>query len=140
MIENFERLIAPFAETLGYFPVDRLSVITGAEGSHEPISAIHPNAIESGEKPAHRRRDGGSDEQCDENARGRKRTDEPGVDCSVIKSGTYKPISLGPPHIVCHFYLRLYALSDGWVFLTHPLFFHCVLFFMIYLFTLCISN
>ena len=45
IIENFSRLIEPFAETLGYFPVDRLSVITGAEGSYEPISAIHPNAI-----------------------------------------------------------------------------------------------
>jgi hypothetical protein len=46
IIENFERFIAPFAETLRYFPVKKLSVITGAEGSHEPISAIHPSAIE----------------------------------------------------------------------------------------------
>jgi flotillin len=46
LIENFNRLIAPFAETLGFFPVKHLSVITGVEGSHEPISAIHPNAIE----------------------------------------------------------------------------------------------
>ena len=46
LIENFERLVAPFAETLTFFPVDRLSVITGAEGKHEPISAIHPNAVE----------------------------------------------------------------------------------------------
>jgi flotillin len=46
IIENFERLIGPFAETLRYFPVGNLSVITGAEGSHEPISAIHPSAIE----------------------------------------------------------------------------------------------
>ena len=45
LIENFERIIAPFAETLGFFPVDKLSVITGVEGNHEPISAIHPNAI-----------------------------------------------------------------------------------------------
>jgi len=45
LLENFERLIAPFAETLQFFPVDRLSVITGAEGEHRPISAIHPNAI-----------------------------------------------------------------------------------------------
>ena len=46
IIENFERLIKPFAETLSLFPVDKLSVITGAEGRHEPISAIHPNAVE----------------------------------------------------------------------------------------------
>jgi len=46
LLENLERLIAPFAETLGFFPVSKLSVITGAEGEHRPISAIHPNAIE----------------------------------------------------------------------------------------------
>jgi len=46
IVDNFERLIAPFAETLKFFPVDRLSVITGVEGQHGPISAIHPNAID----------------------------------------------------------------------------------------------
>ena len=46
LIENFEKLITPFAETLRFFPVDNLSIITGAEGTHEPISAIHPNAVE----------------------------------------------------------------------------------------------
>lgn len=46
LIENFERLIRPFAETLNYFPARNISVITGIEGKHEPISAIHPNAIE----------------------------------------------------------------------------------------------
>jgi regulator of protease activity HflC (stomatin/prohibitin superfamily) len=46
LIENFQQLITPFAETLGFFPVEKLSVITGAEGKHDPISAIHPNAIE----------------------------------------------------------------------------------------------
>ncbi len=45
IIENFERLITPFAETLELFPVSRISVITGAEGRQEPISAIHPNAV-----------------------------------------------------------------------------------------------
>ncbi len=45
LIENFESLVAPFAETLKFFPVEHLSVITGAEGRHEPISAIHPNAV-----------------------------------------------------------------------------------------------
>jgi len=47
LIENFERLIAPFAETLELFPVKRVSIITGAGGHHEPISAIHPNAVEA---------------------------------------------------------------------------------------------
>lgn len=46
MIENFESLIRPFAETLNYFPAKNISVITGIEGKHDPISAIHPNAIE----------------------------------------------------------------------------------------------
>ena len=45
LIENFESLMIPFAETLTYFPVDKLSVISGADGNHEPISAIHPNAV-----------------------------------------------------------------------------------------------
>jgi regulator of protease activity HflC (stomatin/prohibitin superfamily) len=45
IIENFQRLIEPFAETLSMFPVGQVSVVTGVEGSHEPISAIHPNAI-----------------------------------------------------------------------------------------------
>jgi flotillin len=48
LIENFERLVEPFAQTLNFFPVDKLTVITGAEGRHEPISAIHPNAVEQG--------------------------------------------------------------------------------------------
>ncbi|MBN2738643.1 MAG: hypothetical protein JXR70_16800 [Spirochaetales bacterium] len=47
IIENFSKLIQPFAETLSLFPVDKLTVITGAEGKHEPISAIHPNAIDA---------------------------------------------------------------------------------------------
>lgn len=46
LIENFERLIRPFAETLDYFPAKNISVITGLEGRHEPISAIHPSAVE----------------------------------------------------------------------------------------------
>ena len=48
IIENFNRIIRPFAETLKFFPVQKLSVITGVEGKHEPISAIHPNAVEKG--------------------------------------------------------------------------------------------
>ena len=46
LIENFKKLIAPFAETIDFFPVKKLSVITGIEGKHEPISAIHPNAVD----------------------------------------------------------------------------------------------
>jgi hypothetical protein len=46
IIENFFNLIEPFAETLGMYPVNNLSILTGAEGTHEPISAIHPNAVE----------------------------------------------------------------------------------------------
>ncbi len=45
IIENFQRLIRPFAETLKLFPVGSISVITGAEGNSAPISAIHPNAV-----------------------------------------------------------------------------------------------
>jgi flotillin len=46
IIDNFEKLIGPFAETMDLFPVGWLSVITGAEGRHEPISAVHPHALE----------------------------------------------------------------------------------------------
>lgn len=46
IIENFERLLKPFAETMSLFPVEKLSVITGVEGKHEPISAVHPNAVD----------------------------------------------------------------------------------------------
>jgi hypothetical protein len=47
IIDNFEKLIGPFAETLELFPVGWLSIITGAEGRHDPISAITPHAIEA---------------------------------------------------------------------------------------------
>ncbi|WP_462318603.1 SPFH domain-containing protein [Marinilabilia sp.] len=46
LIENFSTLIKPFAETLNFFPSKNISVITGLEGKHEPISAIHPNAVD----------------------------------------------------------------------------------------------
>ena len=45
IIENFRGLVEAFSETLSFFPVEQLAVFTGAEGSHQPISAIHPNAI-----------------------------------------------------------------------------------------------
>lgn len=46
IIENFDKIILPFAETLDFFPVDNVSVISGADGKREPISAIHPDAID----------------------------------------------------------------------------------------------
>jgi len=45
VIENFQHLIEPFAETLSYFPVGQVAVVTGIEGNPPPISAIHPNAV-----------------------------------------------------------------------------------------------
>ncbi len=47
IIENFNRIIGPFAETMNLFPVDKVSVITGADNSSGPISAIHPNAVDA---------------------------------------------------------------------------------------------
>ena len=44
LIDNFESLFKPFAETLSHYPADHLSVITGALGGGKPISAIHPDA------------------------------------------------------------------------------------------------
>ncbi len=46
ILENFRGLVEAFSETLEFFPVEQLSIITGAEGTHQPISAIHPNAID----------------------------------------------------------------------------------------------
>jgi flotillin len=48
IIENFARMIEPFAETMKFFPVEKLSVFTGMEGRREPISAIHPDAVAQG--------------------------------------------------------------------------------------------
>jgi hypothetical protein len=45
LIDNFEVLFEPFAETLTHYPAHHLTVITGAGTDTEPISAIHPNAI-----------------------------------------------------------------------------------------------
>ncbi|MDC7222923.1 MAG: SPFH domain-containing protein [Spirochaetales bacterium] len=47
LIDNFKELITPFAETLTLFDVDNVSVITGMEGDHQPISAVHPHAADS---------------------------------------------------------------------------------------------
>ncbi|GHT80448.1 hypothetical protein FACS1894130_11660 [Spirochaetia bacterium] len=45
LIDNFEALFEPFAETLTHYPAGHITVITGAGNDREPISAIHPNAI-----------------------------------------------------------------------------------------------
>jgi hypothetical protein len=45
-IENFEKFIRPFAQTLDLFPVKKATVITGAGAFHPPLSAIHPHPIE----------------------------------------------------------------------------------------------
>lgn len=47
LIENFKQLIEPFAETLTLFDVNDVSVITGMNGDHPPISAIHPHALDA---------------------------------------------------------------------------------------------
>jgi hypothetical protein len=47
VIENFEKFIKPFAETLELFPVKNTTVISGAAGNaRPPISAVHPHPIE----------------------------------------------------------------------------------------------
>jgi len=46
IIENFQRLIEPFAKTMSLFDVEKLSILTGVGQSSGPISAIHPNAID----------------------------------------------------------------------------------------------
>jgi hypothetical protein len=48
IIDNFEALFVPFAQTLTHYPAGRISVITGAGGTDKtPLSAIHPNALVS---------------------------------------------------------------------------------------------
>jgi hypothetical protein len=44
LIDNFESLFEPFAETLSHYPANHVSVITGLGSDRDPISAIHPNA------------------------------------------------------------------------------------------------
>lgn len=46
MIENLERFVGPFAKTMALFPVKHATVISGASGSHAPISGIHPHPVE----------------------------------------------------------------------------------------------
>jgi hypothetical protein len=45
LIDNFDSLFKPFTETLSHYPVDHVSIITGAVENGRPISAIHPNAV-----------------------------------------------------------------------------------------------
>lgn len=47
IIEKFEDLVEPFAQTLDLFPVDQITVISGDLHQDGPISAIHPNAIDA---------------------------------------------------------------------------------------------
>jgi hypothetical protein len=36
----------PFSQTLELFPVEHITVLTGASESHQPLSGIHPHPIE----------------------------------------------------------------------------------------------
>jgi len=45
VIDNFEKLFVPFAETLAYYPAEHVTVMTGAGSDQSPLSAIHPNAV-----------------------------------------------------------------------------------------------
>lgn len=45
LIENFEKFMRPFAQTLTLFPVKHAMVLTGADGYHVPLSGIHPHPI-----------------------------------------------------------------------------------------------
>jgi regulator of protease activity HflC (stomatin/prohibitin superfamily) len=44
LIDNFDRLMGPFAATLASLPAEHISVVTGVPSSSEPLSAIHPDA------------------------------------------------------------------------------------------------
>jgi hypothetical protein len=46
VIENFEKFMKPFAQTLSMFPVKQSTVMLGANTKHDPISTIHPHPIE----------------------------------------------------------------------------------------------
>jgi len=48
LIENFNKIIKPFGETMQLFPVHKLSVIAGRQENQAPISAIHPHAVAAG--------------------------------------------------------------------------------------------
>ena len=47
IIENFEKFIEPFSQTLSLYPADNVTIVTGvSSGAHPPISAVHPHPIE----------------------------------------------------------------------------------------------
>ena len=46
VIEHFEKFIEPFAQTLSLFPAAHATVISGAGGTHAPISGVHPHPVE----------------------------------------------------------------------------------------------
>jgi flotillin len=45
LIDNFDRLVSPFAGTIGMLPAGRVSVISGAGGDRPPLSAVTPDAL-----------------------------------------------------------------------------------------------
>lgn len=45
VLENFQALSQPLADSLSAFPVDRLTILSGPATAREPLSAIHPNAV-----------------------------------------------------------------------------------------------
>ncbi|MCR9294007.1 MAG: SPFH domain-containing protein [bacterium] len=45
-IENFKDFLEPFAKTMTLFPAKRITVLSGANQAHEPISGIHPHPVE----------------------------------------------------------------------------------------------
>ncbi len=47
MIEKFGAMIEPFAQTMGLFPVEHVTVIAGSRPHEGPISAIHPSALDA---------------------------------------------------------------------------------------------
>ena len=46
VIEHFDKFIEPFAETISLFPAGHTAVISGAGGTHAPISGVHPHPLE----------------------------------------------------------------------------------------------
>jgi hypothetical protein len=47
LIESFDDLVGHFAGAMELFPVDHVSVIAGTNPQEGPISAIHPNALDT---------------------------------------------------------------------------------------------
>jgi uncharacterized membrane protein YqiK len=45
VMENFDALFGPFADTLSLYPAKDITVLSGAAGPREALSAIHPDAI-----------------------------------------------------------------------------------------------